>query len=161
MLTRLAQLWNLPGLQDRVDVKYSPRLSRQLGSCNAIRRSIRLNAMLKARPKLEAETLCHEAAHIAVFEVYGKSCRPHGLEWKHFIEIAGYEPKVTLTETGKIPHPVRASHLNSYEHRCTVCQFVRSASRPISRWVCADCASLGLEGRLLITRRIRKGVATE
>src|SRR5207248_9794474 len=47
------------------------------------KRIIRLNPILttEARPKL-LEALCHEAAHIAVQERFGKVRRPHGVEWQ-------------------------------------------------------------------------------
>jgi len=156
MLARLGQVWNLSGLEERVKVVYSTRLSRQLGSCNAAAHSIRLNQMLKTQLTLEAETLCHEAAHVAVFEVFGDRCLPHGLEWKEFMRIAGFEPKVSLPQRGTSHLSVTSPSINVHEHRCTVCHSVRVSSRAISRWRCRACVAIGLEGRMLITKRTRK-----
>src|SRR5829696_5894304 len=84
-LSLWAGVWNLPGLEDRTEVVFSPRLRRALGNCDVSKRVIRLNPVLKteARPKL-LEALCHEAAHIAVYERFGKVRRPHGAEWQQF-----------------------------------------------------------------------------
>jgi len=168
MLAKLGEVWNLPGLEERVKVVYSSRLRRRFGSCTAAEYSIRLNPVLETRPKLEAETLCHEAAHVAVFEVFRGRCSPHGPEWKEFVMRAGFEPKVSLTARGmrtaadkelKSTLIVTDPSVSVYEHRCTVCQSIRMSPRPVTRWRCAACVKIGLEGRMLITRRPRKVIS--
>ena len=160
-LSLWAGVWNLPGLEDRTEVVFSPRLRRALGNCDVSKRVIRLNPILKteARPRL-LEALCHEAAHIAVYEKLGKVLRPHGVEWQQFVRDAGFVPTVAARSgvEGQTQSP-RAEDRVVYEHRCPVCQTSRSARRPVGRWRCAACAEAGLDGRMVIIKRSPKGRA--
>jgi SprT protein len=94
-------------------------------------------------------------AHLAARELYGRSVRPHGAEWKALMANAGFEPRTHL------PHPNGATKRRKrrapyvYVHRCPVCQFSRTARRLMSRWRCAECVASGLEGLLTITRHHR------
>jgi predicted SprT family Zn-dependent metalloprotease len=161
-LASWAKLWNLPGLDGRIDVVFGSRLRMKLGSCDPRRGLIRLNTVFKNRARIEVlEALCHEAAHIAVFEAFGGHCRPHGEEWRRLVLAAGFEPKVALELRGE-PHPPRLLHPKQtlYEHRCPICQVIRVATRPVSRWRCAACADAGLDGTMVITKRSQKGRMT-
>ena len=85
--------WNRPGLETRVTVQFSSRMTRSLGRCYTERGLIRLSERLLEGPRsLLEEALCHELAHVAVHELNGKRCRPHGPEWKTLMRAAGYEP---------------------------------------------------------------------
>jgi predicted SprT family Zn-dependent metalloprotease len=160
-LSLWAGVWNLPGLEVRTKVVFSSRLRRALGNCDVLKCIIRLNPVLKteARPKL-LEALCHEAAHIAVYERFGTGRRPHGMEWQQFVRTVGFTPKVAVRSDGESrTHNLRTEEGVIYEHRCPVCQTSRSARRPVRRWRCAACAEAGLEGRMVISKRSPKGRA--
>jgi predicted SprT family Zn-dependent metalloprotease len=161
-LASWARVWHLPGLENRIDVIFGPRLQRALGSCDAARGIIRLNPVFKTGSRHEIlETLCHEAAHIAVFEAFGKHCRPHGEEWRQLVLAAGFEPKVVLRIRGDNQTPrLRAPAQEIYEHRCPICQLVRVAARPVRRWRCAACVEAGLDGGMIITKRSQEGQLT-
>ncbi|NLF68864.1 MAG: SprT family zinc-dependent metalloprotease [Candidatus Anammoximicrobium sp.] len=148
--------WRTSGLAKRLVIEFSPRLRQSLARSLPSRRLIRLNPVLQ-RPQNAAllpEVLCHEAAHVAVFELYGPRCRPHGPEWSRLVTMAGFTPTLHLAIDGEPPRAdARSSPASRYEHRCPVCQMVRSARRPVPAWRCADCVAAGLDGHLLITRR--------
>ena len=102
------------------------------------------------------EVLCHEAAHVAVYEIFGSSCRPHGPEWAELVRKAGFLPRLRIgVSTEESKDRKNETKNRSYEHRCPVCQFVRYARHPNRRWRCADCCAAGLDGKLLITVRSR------
>ena len=42
------------------------------------------------------EVVCHEFAHAAVDERYGRRGRPHGREWRSLMRLAGREPRVRI-----------------------------------------------------------------
>ena len=53
---------------------------------------IRLNPVL-LKPSyrdLLPEILCHELAHLAVYELFGPGRKPHGPEWQALVEKAGF-----------------------------------------------------------------------
>jgi predicted SprT family Zn-dependent metalloprotease len=112
--------------------------------------TITLHAGLASAPRaLLHEVLCHEAAHVAVYCLYGPDARPHGREWADLICRAGYPPVTRLpTELSGLSPPARAT--SRYEHLCPVCQAVRIAGRPVSRWRCQACVEAGLPGELEI-----------
>jgi predicted SprT family Zn-dependent metalloprotease len=98
------------------------------------------------------EVVCHEAAHLAARELHGSRCRPHGPEWVTLVRAAGFEPRPQIPWVTPSPAPHRTTaRRRRYNHRCPVCQFQRTASRPVWRWRCAACVAAGLSGRLEIT----------
>lgn len=160
-----ARQWRTPGLARRLVIEYSDQLRTSLARSLPSRSLIRLNPVLKLpqNARLLPEVLCHEAAHVAVFELYGAGCRPHGAEWSHLVTIAGFTPRLQLQVEGYSRRiNARLAPRSIYEHRCPVCQAVRLGRRPVPRWRCADCVSSGLDGHLLITRRPSpKGAASD
>jgi predicted SprT family Zn-dependent metalloprotease len=152
-----AALWGLPGLERRVDVRFSDRLHTSLGRCVPSRGLVRMNRrLLELQPRLLEEVLCHELAHVAVFERYGHLCRPHGPEWAALMRAAGFTPRVRArlghdVERVVAPEPKRRP---LYEHRCPVCQAARLACRRVPQWRCAACLRAGLDGRLVIEKRV-------
>jgi len=147
-------LWGLPSFDKSITINFSTRLQRTLGRCYARRRRITVAARLKEmHPSILEEVLCHECAHLAVFELQGESCRPHGREWGQFMTLAGFEPRrrLLLDELG-ISSP-NGRHRYVYIHSCPICQAKRVARRPVRSWRCADCMALGLDGLLEINRR--------
>lgn len=79
--------------------------------------------------------------------------RPHGPEWRAFMEAAGYTPRVRIPES-EMPPELRAERASSrrWEHRCPVCQATRMARTRVTRWRCKRCVEAGRSGRLVIGR---------
>jgi len=159
-LDRWLHLWDVPHLEAKSRIEWSPRLTWSLGRCYPDKRLIRIASYLKglegAPDGLLQEVLCHEMAHLAARELHGRNARPHGPEWKALMTSAGFEPRTRLPSPNGAPRPGRRRRAPTvYLHRCPVCQLFRAARRLMSRWRCAACVASGLEGRLSITRHER------
>jgi predicted SprT family Zn-dependent metalloprotease len=151
-LRTLALLWGSPTLPEGSSVHFDSRLRRSLGRCHPASGRIRLRADLAHAADDELrEVLCHEAAHIVVYERFGASVRPHGPEWQHLVRQAGYAPQVRAPDPARMEVAARPPRPR-YLHRCPVCQSVRVAGRPVRAWHCASCLDAGLPGELIITR---------
>lgn len=140
-------LWdvNLP-ISD-VTIEFSKRLKTSLGRTHVAKHLVRLNPiLLKAEAGYLSEVLCHELAHIAVYEKYGASAKPHGVQWAELMRKAGYEPHVRLVSKESIDNKA----MTKYEHFCPVCQSVRYAYRAMRQWRCSSCIDAGLKGKLMI-----------
>lgn len=149
-LTHWGNLWNAPELPGLVTVRVSTRLRRSLGRYNPSSCTITLAAALT--PAQIPAVLCHEAAHAVTALRYGRAARPHGVEWAGLMTLAGHAP-TTRDYVECIPRGQPGQTMPGryrYAHRCEVCQQVRWAKRPMPRWRCADCTSIGLEGRMAI-----------
>ena len=160
-----SQLWEMSELPGLVKVEFSQRMKTSLGRCLPERGIIRLNNQLKSRSRaFVREVLCHELAHFAIHLRYGTHVRPHGVEWRRLIELAGYEPKCRVlslssefvsTDRGAVDSGSDA-HIQrcrpKFEHRCPVCQSVRLAATSARRWRCAECVADGLNGELVISQ---------
>jgi len=143
----LFSLWGIPEVACCVDIQFSRRLRSTLGRTRVDIRRVRLNPVLVEKSEgLLEEVLCHELAHIAVYERFGAKARPHGPEWAGLVRQAGYEPRLSAAIDGE------TKHINEqrFEHLCPVCQVVRYAKRSMTTWRCESCVDAGLEGRLLI-----------
>jgi SprT protein len=152
-----AALWGLPGLERRVTIRFSRRLTASLGRATPARRSVRLAAALAAGPPaFLAEVLCHELAHVAAWEIHGDGIRPHGREWKELMRRAGYRPSTRLTPPPGLALPAprrrRRRRRYLYDHRCETCGWSRTARAVVRRWRCAPCADAGRVGKLAIWR---------
>ena len=115
----------------------------------ARRKLVRLNdiLLLPENEDLIAEVACHEVAHVAVHELYGEGCRPHGPEWSKLVRAAGFQPRLSVAAAGPEPKRRTASAGNVlYEHRCRSCQAMRTVRRPMVHWRCSQCVSAGLSG---------------
>lgn len=156
-LLRWENVWGVKDFACHIKVAFSPYLKRSLGRSNVTARTIHLSETCRTLQRSYLlEVICHEAAHIAVHAVYGKGPKPHGEEWQQFVRAAGFEPCTTASFEGldaAPPGTVKGQWL--YQHRCPVCQTRRTSSRPVSRWRCAECVDLGMEGYLVITRIVR------
>jgi predicted SprT family Zn-dependent metalloprotease len=157
-----AALWGCSTLWDDVHVSVNRRLTASLGRCLPRTRAIELSPRLfEDSRNLRREILCHELAHLAVFEKFGARVKPHGPEWRALMESAGFPPRGAIERRCGLPgagRPRRRTRLVTYyEHRCPVCQFTRKARRPVPLWRCRACVSSGLDGVMLI-RKISAGV---
>ena len=152
-LRRWGKRWGVAGLDERVSVSFSSRLRRSLGRSVPARGRVSLHVSLRYGPRARlAEVLCHEVAHIAVYELHGRSPRPHGAEWARLVTAAGFRPTVRARGvTTARPHLTDGRTRQCYEHVCPVCQTTRFARRPVRRWHCAQCVAAGLDGEMVIT----------
>ena len=150
-LSQLFELWGVTELSEEATVEFSTRMTRSLGRCYPMRSLIRIAARLRDEPPaILDEVLCHEAAHLAAFRLYGPTAKPHGREWQDLVRKAGFPPATRLrVEAGSSLAPQRKNAVN-YEHRCPICQASRVARRSMRRWRCASCREAGLEGLLEI-----------
>ncbi len=100
--------WQVESVSRTVRIEISVRMRSCLGRAMGSRRLVRLNAALlvPGGEILLREVLCHELAHIAVYELHGRRARPHGEEWKNLLRAADYAPRVTVHRQ-TIPDPVR------------------------------------------------------
>ena len=154
-----AKRWGLPGIESGIRVRYSGRLHRSLGRSWPTRGEIVLHPGLQQAKREElAMVLCHEAAHIAAYQLYGRAASPHGPEWAALVRSAGYAPVTSTPAVGasassSSPRAITRSIRRLVLHRCPVCQTERIARRVVSGWRCAECVAAGLEGRLETTVR--------
>lgn len=152
-LGRWMRAWGLPGLESAISIEFNPRLRRAVARCSPKQFRITLNPRLQGwlRPRL-TPILCHEAAHLAAFTLYGDTTRPHGAEWAALLHAVGFTPTThcpVLPGKSSVERNPRRSSFR-YEHRCPVCQQVRWARRRMTAWRCADCVAAGLSGELQI-----------
>ncbi len=151
LLARWARLWDAPYLADGLTIEVSPRLRASIGRCYPERRLIRLASwVVEEERTLLPEVLCHEAAHVVVYERNGRRGRPHGPQWQSLMKRAGFEPRVRLA----VPQHIAARlerRRRRYRHECPVCRVSCTAGRPMRRWRCAACLAAGRDGRLVIT----------
>jgi len=151
-LFRLARCWDTPAKFPAISIEWSKRLRRALGRAYPERQLIRLSELLKT-PEYEHlfhEVLCHEAAHIAVFETYGKGATSHGPEWQELVRLAGFEPR--LSHSVDSARSQEENHV-LYEHICPICHTRRLARRPQLKWRCVACQNAGLDGEMAIRSR--------
>lgn len=150
LLTRWGILWGCPTLEVHASVRFNTRLRRALGRCHPRSGAIHLNPLLlEAAPAHLEAVLCHEAAHVAAYLLYGEGVKPHGPEWRTLVTRAGYSSETRSSQFGS-PSP-QGRPRRRYEHRCPVCQSVRFGGRPVRSWRCAECVEAGLSGDLVIT----------
>ena len=150
LIRRWSKCWRVPKLSHEISLEWSKRLRCSLGRAYPERRLIRLSELLK-NPEYEHllnEVLCHEAAHIAAYEIYGKQAKCHGLEWQELVRLAGFEPE-SCYKVDSIRRP-RDEDRVLYEHVCTVCHASRLARRRQPQWRCVACQNAGLDGALVI-----------
>ena len=153
-ILRWSALWDMPRMGAELRLRASSRMQRSLGSYRSARDEITLALWLfEAPPVLLEEVLCHEAAHAAVHRVHGRSVRPHGREWRGFMERAGLRPRVRIPFE-ELPESRRAEIVEArrWAHRCPVCQATRLARTRVSRWRCRRCWERGLGGELRVER---------
>jgi len=83
-------------LETDVEVVWNGRLSTTAGRAYVRRGCIELNPRLLARVPHEVDTvLIHEAAHVAVYRLFGGNVPAHGRHWRSLMRDAGQEPHVT------------------------------------------------------------------
>lgn len=157
-LSFLGNLWGIKSLESRLTLKISSRMTRSLGYCYPGTATIRLNRTLldPLNTKVFREVLCHEAAHVVVFLLYGSRCKPHGAQWKALMRAAQCKPRAKIPDTeihGRLPD-VQGKRYR-YTHRCLDCGSIYRSRRTDRRWRCKNCKSSGLNGFLELVERKR------
>jgi predicted SprT family Zn-dependent metalloprotease len=155
-ISRWAVLWGVPRMGGELRLRVSTRMRRSIGSYRAARDEIALAAWLfeaTTAATLLEEVLCHEAAHAAVHRVHGRSVRPHGREWRGFMERAGLRARVRIP-LEELPATQRGTLVQAggWVHRCPICQATRLARTRVPRWRCRRCRERGLGGELRVER---------
>jgi SprT protein len=151
-LDRWLTQWGVPSLSKTLRVEFSPRLRRAFGRCYQDERLIRLTpSLLDSQSWLLAEILCHEAAHAAVYEIYGGDAKPHGEEWEELMRMVGFEPRVRIPVVVNGRETVAEDRV-LYLHHCPSCNHSRRAAKPMHRWRCRTCVDDGGHGRFVIMK---------
>jgi predicted SprT family Zn-dependent metalloprotease len=145
-----SRLWGLPNLSHEVSVRFNRRLRTTVARLLRDADIIEVGPRFIAARSKRREILCHELAHAAATRVASRRLSPHGADWSAFVERAGFRPVSHLKIPTESSRPTKLAR-SRYEHRCPVCQFVRLARRPVSRWKCAECVRCGLSGKLIIS----------
>lgn len=147
-------LWGCEGLAERVTVRTDRRLRSSIARTSASKLEIRLHPDLDgASEDFVTEVVCHELAHLACQELHGAGHRPHGPEWRHLVELAGFEPatRARMASTDAATERANGSGRRLlYTHTCPVCHFSRTARRAMPSWRCPECAAAGLHGEMRI-----------
>jgi predicted SprT family Zn-dependent metalloprotease len=141
-----AKLWRVTGLGKTVELSFSKRLTKSLGTARRKSGVIRLHSgLLAGRRALLLEALCHEVAHIAAYKLHGLKAKPHGPEWRALVEAAGYKATIALRHPSIVPaRKLKAT----YRYSCPVCHTAYFSRRKSSRLRCGHCLDAGLPGSL-------------
>jgi len=153
---RLARLWSCASLADSVSIRFSARLSRAWARTNLATNTITLARELKDDPERLNDVLCHELAHVVSHERVGRAEGPHGPTWRRLVHEAGRNPSIRL-EDREATRTMTKPEARTFVHRCPICDFSRTARRPMTSWRCADCTAAGLSGELIVTEHRRPG----
>jgi predicted SprT family Zn-dependent metalloprotease len=152
-----SELWGCQGLAERVTVRTDRRLRSSIARTSVSKLEIRLHPELESAPEdFTTEVVCHELAHLACHHLHGAGHAPHGAEWRHLIELAGFRPATGMrvpregaAGTRRVAETKVAQRV-IYTHTCPVCHFSRTARRAMPRWRCPECAAAGLGGELQV-----------
>lgn len=150
-LAEWGEIWRLPDFHKSIELRFSTRLTRVTAKCRPKDGVIVLSTHLQHGPMENLiEALCHEAAHVAAYRLYGQTAKPHGEEWQTLLSAAGFPPRRVHSTAREAPPQRRPRR--RYQHLCPVCQTVRYAGRPVREWRCAVCHDQGLPGEMVIER---------
>ncbi|MEI7730351.1 MAG: SprT-like domain-containing protein [Verrucomicrobiota bacterium] len=152
-LEQWCHLWQVPDLPAQIHILFSPRLHCALGRCRPRQGRITLSDILLLEPnhKLLVETLCHEAAHLAAYQKFGARIKPHGPEWRHLMQVAGYAPNVTARREHVFGLEQRLAKIRRrYEYHCPQCNITHLRRSQNPRLRCRACFTAGRSGLLLI-----------
>jgi predicted SprT family Zn-dependent metalloprotease len=102
---RWAAIWGVPGLAGRTRIEWSANLRTSFARSFPKNKLVRLNPVLlkPSHRDLVPEVLCHELAHLAVYELFGPGRKPHGPEWQALVKKAGFSPSGLLGPVRMFP----------------------------------------------------------
>jgi predicted SprT family Zn-dependent metalloprotease len=157
-----ASIWRIPELQNVGNLQFNPRLTRTVARWVLATRCLEVGPRFFDADRNQTAILCHEYAHAAAMLRFGLAVRPHGAEWRQFVQAAGFEP--VTRHRGTLPAVRAPSHRRVrsllFEHRCLICHSVRLGRRKMTRWRCAQCVQDGLPGDLSIRAHPVVGAAS-
>ena len=144
-VAELLTIWRVPPGAP-VAVSWNARLRTTAGRAFMEEGRIELNpSLLEAEPQEIPAVVVHEAAHVAVYRMFGPRVAPHGRQWRALMRLAGLPPEVTHDL------PVRRSTRNSsrwqYLRICDAC-----GDRRLGRSVRYGPCACGVEDRYLVLR---------
>jgi predicted SprT family Zn-dependent metalloprotease len=155
-LSTAAKSWDGYGSQARVTVDFNPRLRTKIARFLPDQDRIEVGPRFVELRRRRGEILVHELAHAAVRSLHGAQAKPHGKEWQSLMRQAGLEPKsvlrVSLSASARVP----TVFTERYVHTCPVCQIQITARKPNRAWKCRACVGAGLEGDLVIHRKVAR-----
>ena len=145
-------VWTLRELESPVRFKFSTRMFRTVGRCYPSKQLITLAAAVPEMSEYNVRSiLCHELAHLAAYELFGRHIKPHGREWQVLMRAAGFPPHVRFDDVEAIALlQARAPKRRRYVHRCPVCAAQRISARRVPAWRCGACYEIGRDGVLEI-----------
>lgn len=152
-LSLFARIWKYPRISQLRPV-VNPRLKSTVARWLPPGDTIEIGVAATSRGMSALhEILGHEAAHVVVWNRFGRASRPHGPEWAALMRAAGLVPHATLVRCGARRRPTTGVRVR---HTCTVCHFSVLAKRKMPRWRCPECRSIGLEGTLRMERIVTR-----
>lgn len=158
LLSLWGERWGVSDLADRALCRFSSRMKRSLGRCYTSTGVISLNSALlqEGNGAVAVEVLCHEAAHLAATILGGRRVKPHGSEWRHLMEAAGYRARVRFP-AGEVRGLATRGSAPKYEylHCCRDCAATFKTYATNRRWRCRSCFTSGREGKLAVKRFVR------
>jgi predicted SprT family Zn-dependent metalloprotease len=149
-LALLAIVWKHPRVSE-LEIALNHTLRATLARWIPPRNVLEISATAKSRGgRALREIISHEAAHVVVWDRFGRTARPHGPEWAALVRAAGFEARATLVRCGQR----RAGRGDGIRirHFCPTCHFSRVAKRRVTRWRCPECRAIGLDGALAAER---------
>ena len=152
-LSSLARIWKYPRVS-QLNVVINPRLKSTIARWLPPSDAIEVSVTARSRgTSAFHKILCHEAAHVVVWNRFGRTSRPHGREWAALMRAAGVEPRATLMRCGASR---RSGSGTRVRHVCTVCHFSALAKRVMPQWRCPECRLIGLQGKLRTERIVSR-----
>ena len=149
-LSSLAAIWAHPRVSS-LRVIINKRLRSTLARWKPPGDEIQVSAAAVDRgPRLLREIVCHEAAHVVVWDRHGQIALPHGPEWAELMRAAGLEPRAVAMRCGQRGRGTIEGR--RFRHFCPVCHFERFAKRRVVSWRCPECRAIGLAGHLRVER---------
>ena len=145
VLSKWAKVWRTPDLPRRVSISFSKRMRNSLGRARPKSGMITVNAKCASASRaFLLEVICHEAAHVAAYMLYGLRTKPHGPEWAQLLRAAGYQPSTSLKacEWKELAPSRVLAHRHHYF--CPICQADLYVTRKNSRLHCNTCFSAGV-----------------
>lgn len=155
-LSTAVKSWDGYGSQTRVTVDFNPRLRTKIARFLPDQKRIEVGPKFVELRRQRGEILVHELAHAAVWSLHGAQTRPHGKEWQSLMRKAGLEPKPALRTTLPLGARVPNVFTTRYVHTCPVCQMQIAARKPNRAWKCRACVDAGLDGDLVIHRKVAR-----
>lgn len=137
--------WRVPPAA-KVEVRWNDRLRTTAGRAFYREGRIELNpSLLATSPKDLDDVLVHEAAHVAVFRLFGEHGAAHGRHWRGLMRLAGVRPDVT--HDLPVPKSVRRRRGHVFLRVCDAC-----GDRRIARAVRYDRCACGSAKDFLVLR---------